>query len=45
MLRDKLERIGLNCENATAELADILFEENEKKGFFNDAFNKRISKN
>ena len=45
MLRDKLERIGLNCENATAELADVLFEENEKKGFFNDAFNKRISKN
>jgi hypothetical protein len=45
MLRDKLERIGLNCENTTAELADVLFEENEKKKFFNDAFNKRISKN
>ena len=45
MLRDKLESIGLNCENTTAELVDVLFEENEKKKFLNDAFNKRISKN
>jgi len=45
MLRDKLERIGFNCENTTAELADVLFEENEKKKFFNTSVDEKINQN
>ena len=44
-LRDSLEKIGAKCENTTAELVDVLFEETEKKKVSQDNINKKISKN
>lgn len=44
-LRDVLERIGVNCENATSELADILIDEEVEKEMIKDIFGIEINKN
>ena len=44
-LRDSLEEIGVNCENTTSELADVLIDETEKKQILKNIFDYKISKN
>ncbi len=44
-LREVLERIGVNCENATSELADILIDEEVEKEIIKDIFGIEINKN
>ena len=44
-LRSCLEDIGLCCENATSELADVLIDEKEKKKILNDILEKETIKN
>ena len=44
-LRKSLEDIGINCENTTSELADILIDETEQKKIFKDIFDNQLTKN
>ena len=37
-LRENLEDIGMNCENTTSELADILIDEKEENQFIKEIF-------
>ena len=40
-----LEKIGMHCENATSELADVMIDENEKKKILKDILDIQLSKN
>ena len=44
-LRDSLEKIGVNCEHITGELADVLIDETEKEKMLKDIFDIQVNKN
>ena len=44
-LRDSLENVGLSCESTTSELADVLFDETEKKQIIRDIFDNQLTNN
>ena len=44
-LRDSLEKIGVNCEHITGELADVLIDETEKEKILKDIFDIQVNKN
>ena len=44
-LRESLEDIGMNCENTTSELADILIDETEENLFLKDIFDNQLTNN
>ena len=44
-LRDSLTNVGLSCESTTSELADVLFDETEKKQIIRDIFDNQLTNN